>query len=550
MRNKTTLFVIILPLFLMVLNFIIKGIFLNANSIAGDEPFSIYYAQMNVLDIIRLLSSGNNPPFYEIILHFWIKLFGISAFSVRSLSLIFSSITVLYIYKIGTKFFNNRIAIYSSLFFIFSNYHTIFAHEARVYAFLGLLSIMSFYYFLKIIINNDTNKYTLFKFVSISILLIYSHYFGFFILFIQNSYVLFKKQLILKYGKISLFIGMIILLFYIPNIKSIIYRFLDSSMNGTWVKPVYNLGNFHDVFYLFLNNNTILYVLFISILWIKLSKLTYKSDLNKKLKISVIFVLCIMFLTSISIFVDMPFIWKLTSNIKYIILFLLIIVGVSILFVFTNKVKITNTVEIILYWFLGLIVFMFFISLNFLPFKVPMFYDRYLMVLAIAFILLLGIMVDTFIKRKYYRYITPVIFIVLFFLTTNPNISNKRNVKEMMEIVKKLKETNTIVYFCPSWFDLNFVYYYNFEWFKNYDNQPIKRKLHKYMSADNIYPIDNKNQIDTIKLKEFNTIIYIDAGAGFSFPKNGICEKLNGISISNQKYEFYEMFKVYEYQLK
>ena len=90
----------LLPFFLVLFNFLLKRIGLTTNSIALDEPFSIYVAQFDVTKIIQYLSSGNNPPLFEIILHYWIKFFGIKASSVRFLSCLFSALTALYVFKI------------------------------------------------------------------------------------------------------------------------------------------------------------------------------------------------------------------------------------------------------------------------------------------------------------------------------------------------------------------------------------------------------------------------------------------------------------------
>ena len=90
----------VLPFLLVLLNFFLNRGGLTANSIALDEPFSIYVAQFEVSKIIAYLSTGNNPPLFELILHYWIKLFGIKPSSVRFLPCLFSSLTALYIFKI------------------------------------------------------------------------------------------------------------------------------------------------------------------------------------------------------------------------------------------------------------------------------------------------------------------------------------------------------------------------------------------------------------------------------------------------------------------
>src|SRR5690606_18065489 len=135
---------------------VIRGIYLDSNPIELDEPFSIFYSQMEIGEIINGLKDGNNPPLYELFLHFWIKIAGISPFAVRFPSLLFSVLTVFFMYLISKKVFNTRVAILSVVLVSFSNYHLFFSHEARVYSLFTLLTTVSFYLLILII----EKKYT------------------------------------------------------------------------------------------------------------------------------------------------------------------------------------------------------------------------------------------------------------------------------------------------------------------------------------------------------------------------------------------------------
>jgi len=200
-----------IPLLLITVNFVLKIWHLDSQSIANDEPFSIFAAQMDVTSIISELSSGNNPPLFEIMLHYWVKIFGISPFSVRFLPFLFSVFTVYFIYKIGRLFFGFPVAILTSLIFSFSNYHLYFAHETRVYSLFALLTCVSMLAFFKVIENEKNRKYWILLLLS-NVVLCYGHYFGLFIPIIQGISVFVISELRLRYLKSLVIINGISLL--------------------------------------------------------------------------------------------------------------------------------------------------------------------------------------------------------------------------------------------------------------------------------------------------------------------------------------------------
>ena len=82
---------IIESLILLVIAAVLRIWFLGKTDLGGDESFSLYVSLQSLPDIVRMLCQGDNPPLWEVLLHFWIKPFGISEVAIRSLSFIFST---------------------------------------------------------------------------------------------------------------------------------------------------------------------------------------------------------------------------------------------------------------------------------------------------------------------------------------------------------------------------------------------------------------------------------------------------------------------------
>lgn len=219
---------------LFLLNFVLKFIFIDHLEIGIDEPFTLFYANADFDFLLSMLEHENNPPLFTVLLKGWVSIFGLSPTSVRFLPLIFSSLTAVAVFNLGRKFFSKSIGVATALIFTFSNYQIFFAHEARPYALFGLLAVLSINSFLEVTLHNS--KKHLFYLALINALLIYNHFFGFFLLFIQFLSYLSISEIRKNHSK-SLFISWAITaLLYLPYLPLLFHRFTESS-GGTWAQP-------------------------------------------------------------------------------------------------------------------------------------------------------------------------------------------------------------------------------------------------------------------------------------------------------------------------
>jgi mannosyltransferase len=529
----------ILPLILVFINLVLKLRHFGVQSIAGDEPFSIYMSQFDVPSIISYLSHGNNPPLFEIILHYWVKMFGIGVASVRFLPCLFSALTVWFIYKIGTNFYNYKTGVLSAIFFTLSNYQIYFAHETRVYSLFLLLTCISFYAYMHLI-NKPDLKFRIIHAV-ILILLPYAHYFGFFVLFTQLMIALVVKEVRVKILKIYLINLLVGLVTYIPFVFIFIKRLLDSAMHGTWVQPVRNLGQLHDVLRFLINDSITNYLVFILFVWFIIQKF-FQAAINKIYLRYAASLISIFFLFyAISIMGPMPYYWEFTSKPVPMASYLLFVVVLLSLSLLTRTISVYT--KVLLAWFLIPLLIMFVSS-----FWIPMFLDRYWIFITGSFYILTGI--GVYYLEEFKSLGIGLLLVALIGITFQTNVDNKRHAQDVIQKVKELKTQNSIVYICVDYFDINFAYYYSRKIFKDIGNPETKTKLHKELASENVYPIHSFRQLDTVLLRKADKVIYIDAAADFAYPGNHIKAYLDSCMQLTQDYFYYEIYHVIEYKPK
>ncbi len=219
---------------LVLLKIVVSIPFLTSQPIDLDEPFSIYHAQKSLPHLFSIFKTENNPPLHFILLHFWEQLFGIGALSVRSLSLLFSLLTIPILWKIASEFINLKAAILLCLLFIFSDYHHYHGLEARTYSLLVFEYSLLLYFLLKIVLTSSKPRAIHYITVGfLNALLFYTHYIFPFILVSEIALILVFYNRI-DWRKTGL-TAVVFIVLCLPWIPVLLTRVNSVNTSGTWV---------------------------------------------------------------------------------------------------------------------------------------------------------------------------------------------------------------------------------------------------------------------------------------------------------------------------
>lgn len=124
---------------------------LEAQSFWNDEGNSARIAERPLAAIIEGAAGDIHPPAYYVMLAGWRALAGHSEFALRMLSALAGVLTAAVIYALGAAVFDRMAGVVGALFAAVSPFQVYYGQEARMYALVALLAVLSVWLTVKVL---------------------------------------------------------------------------------------------------------------------------------------------------------------------------------------------------------------------------------------------------------------------------------------------------------------------------------------------------------------------------------------------------------------
>ncbi len=220
----------------------ISAFSLYNQSIRLDESQSIWVATKSARGILEFMSQDVHPPLYNLLLHFWVIIFGTNVIFSRSLSLLFFLLTLPALFVLAKEAANNRsVAYLTVILFSLSPFVLWFSQETRMYMLFTFIGTLNQIFFLRVF--RSETKTSKVGYVLTTIVGLYTHYFFLLLIFTEVLYFLFKKRENLL--EIIKFLSLLALAF-IAFVPWAFYVYLQGSAKSA--QPILPPPNVYNIF--------------------------------------------------------------------------------------------------------------------------------------------------------------------------------------------------------------------------------------------------------------------------------------------------------------
>lgn len=342
----------------------------------------------------------------EFILHFWTKIFGTSVMSVRFPSMLFGCLTAVMIFFLGWRIRSMSMGLIAALIFSFAKWPIYFSHEVRVYALFALLTVSSLYFLLALRANPRSIKHWI-AYTLATVLLAYSHYFGFVVIGWEILWLLMVKHPEPRSFRIRILVAFgLLALAYLPHALTMIQRVAVASSDH-----FVPLAGYKDGYH------------------------------------------------TISKFMNQP----LTTVVGLVLLGL---AGMKwCIRRFQGKAKVDAGILLLLGIFPGGFLMMWLVGM-----QIPVFLDRYTIFSIMGLYLVLALSIMYLLSDIRWQLLSGLVMVVLFLATTDFAMNPRSEWAEVAHKIHALRRPKDVVLISPSWNYLGFTYHYDQTIFKDYNH--------------------------------------------------------------------------------
>lgn len=247
--NSTKLSLVIFTLIILVALFV-RLLGLDSEYLWYDECRSISTSTLNFYQLFWSLRYNVHPPVFFLLLYYYLKLNpNFTLFYVRLFNVIPNILSLILLFFLCKRFFNNEVAIITSILFSLSNYFVFYSQELRMYSLVCLLSVISSFSLLNVV-ENPKKIIWLFVYTLSNLMGIFTHYHYSIFLF---SHTFFITYIVMRRGWLPfymwIFSNLIVTLFFIFRLKLFLFQISWTVLN--WVPKPHFRDLFSVIFYIY-----------------------------------------------------------------------------------------------------------------------------------------------------------------------------------------------------------------------------------------------------------------------------------------------------------
>jgi 4-amino-4-deoxy-L-arabinose transferase-like glycosyltransferase len=200
-----------------------------------DEGNSILTARRPLSIIATILKLDSSPPAYYFTLHYWMAVFGDSAFALRMLAVVGSVLLTGVVFAIGRRWIGSEAGLWAAFFVAASSTQIFFSQQVRMYTWLSLLALVSVWWLVRYL--ESGRLLHLAGCLAVTAAALFTHNFALYLLVVLAAVVLVSGQLVTRWwawGISAVAIGAV----YAPWLPTLV-RQSENANHYAWFLPLW-----------------------------------------------------------------------------------------------------------------------------------------------------------------------------------------------------------------------------------------------------------------------------------------------------------------------